>query len=79
MYGASKKIKKEKDGLGGPKPRKQLVLRKNAYLTEMDLRRIYFYRYGTEDPSDRPKMTFKEVGRRVKLPPSTCYYAIKRY
>lgn len=76
MYSAGTRVKKVKDGLGAPKPRKKLKMRKHAYLSEMDLRRIHYLRYGTEEPSDEPKMTLKEVGRRVKLPPSTCYYAI---
>jgi len=60
------------------KPR-GLKLRCNAYLTEMDLRRIYYFRFGSERPKARPVRTYKEVGRLCHLPPSTCFYAIRRY
>ena len=60
------------------KPR-SLKLRSHAYLTEMDLRRIHYYRFGTEQPSELFIRSYKEVGRLAKLPASTCFYALKRY
>ena len=63
---------------------KRLKLRQHCYLSEMDLRRIHFFRYGTELPAaeNRPHQrirTFKEVSVLAKLPISTCFYALKRY
>ena len=60
------------------KPR-HLKLRTHAYLTAMDMRRIHYFRYGTEKPAKFPIRTFKEVGQLVRLPASTCFYALKRY
>ena len=38
-----------------------LKLRNHAYLTEMDMRRIHFYRFGTEKPSELHIRSYKEV------------------
>ena len=58
---------------------KKLKIRSHRYLTEMDLRRVHFFRYGTEEPSNLRIRTFKEVSVLAKLPIATCYHALKRY
>lgn len=45
----------------------------------MDMRRMYFYRHGTEQSSDEVVRTYNEVARKLYLPISTVYQAIKRY
>ena len=45
----------------------------------MDLRRIHFFRYGTEQPSRLPIRTYREVSLIMKLPIATCCRSVKRY
>jgi len=45
----------------------------------MDLRRVHYFRYGSENPTEQPVRTFKEVARITRLPVATCHHAIKRY
>ena len=78
LYEAQPKRKPVAGGMCKAK-RRELKTRSNAYLTEMDLRRIHFFRYGSESPSEQPVRTFKEVSRLTRLPPSTCFYAIRRF
>lgn len=46
----------------------------------MDLRRMYFFRYGTEQPTAEPALlSYPKIARLMYLPVSTVYNAIKRY
>jgi len=45
----------------------------------MDLRRMYFCRYGTEGPAGPVVMSYPQVARKLYLPISTVYYGLKRY
>ena len=45
----------------------------------MDLRRIYFFRYGTENPSTEPVMSYPKIAKRLYLPVATVFNALKRY
>lgn len=65
-------------GMSKAKP-KGLKVRSHRYLTEMDLRRVHFFRYGTEKPARIHIRTFKEVSVLAKLPISTCFHALRRY
>ena len=80
FYEAVDRRKKPPTGPGmiQAKP-KQLKIRTHAYLTEMDLRRIHYFRYGSEKPTKFPIRTFKLVSRLARLPASTCFYALKRF
>jgi Winged helix-turn-helix DNA-binding len=77
FYAPTDKRLNAKDMLAA-KP-KALKIRQHSYLTAMDLRRIHYFRYGSEQPSKVPVMTYKEIAQRVKLPASTCFYALQRY
>ena len=79
LYAAVEKKKKPPGGgMSIAKPKK-LQIRRHSYLTEMDLRRIHYFRYGTEKPSKLSIRSYKEVCRLARLPASTCFYAIKRF
>jgi len=54
-------------------------VRPRAYLDEMDLRRIHYHRFGSEEPTEFPVRTYKEVARACRLPITTCHHAIQRY
>ena len=45
----------------------------------MDMRRMYFYRYGTEGEPKGIFMSYPRIARLLYLPISTVYQAIKRY
>ena len=45
----------------------------------MDLRRIYFYRYGTERQPDKVYMSYPQIARLLYVPVSTVWRALKRY
>ena len=66
------------NGMSKKKPR-ALKVRRHSYLTEMDLRRIFFFRFGTEKPGHLPIRSYHLVGKLARLPASTCFYAIRRY
>ena len=45
----------------------------------MDMRRMYYYRYGTEGDHDQIRMSYPQIAKLLYLPVSTVYQAIKRY
>ena len=57
LFAPNEKPRKKPAG-SKAKPR-ALKVRTHAYLTAMVLRRIHFFRYGTELPSEYSVMTFK--------------------
>jgi len=45
----------------------------------MDLRRIYFFRHGTEKPTTDVVMSYPKIARRMKLAVSTVFNACRRF
>jgi hypothetical protein len=74
FYAPTDKRLNAKDILGA-KP-KALKIIQHSYLTAMDLRRIHYFPYGSKPPTKVTVMTYKEIAQRVKLPASTCFYAL---
>jgi hypothetical protein len=58
-----------------------LKLVQRSVLKHMDLRRICFLRYGTEDPQQdqKPLLSYQKIARRLYLPVATVFTALKRY
>jgi len=47
----------------------------------MDMRRICFFRYGTErpQPDSIPLLSYQKIARKMYLPVATVFTALKRY
>ena len=54
-----------------------LVLNPYRVLNAMDVRRMYYYRHGTEEPTDHVEMTYSEVAKKMHMPISTVFNALK--
>jgi len=62
-----------------PPAQPQLKMSFKRVMNQMDLRRMYFCRYGTEGPAGPVVMSYLQVARKLYLPISTVYYGLKRY
>jgi hypothetical protein len=58
-----------------------LKLVQRSVLKHMDLRRICFFRYGTEAPrkDQPPLLSYQKIARKLYLPVATVFTALKRY
>ena len=48
-------------------------------ITEQDVRRIYYYRHGQDEPTDNVVRTWEEIGRLLRLNGSSAWHAYRRY
>ena len=62
------------------KPQEQpLVLNPYRVLTAMDVRRMHYYRHGQEEPTGHVERTYAEVAKKMHMPVSTVFNALKCY
>ena len=68
----------------GKKPRRvrtvpQLKIVQNRVLKWMDLRRMHYFRYGSEQQPGQVLMSYPQIAKRMYLPVSTVYNALRRF
>jgi transposase len=61
------------------RPLPPLKIVQNRVMKSMDLRRMYYFRYGTEQPSNNVQLSYPKIAKRMLLPVSTVYNALRRF